>query len=521
MELTCLFASSRSAALQLEDGGLYNTLRPYRLCVNGEDWGATDRVVTNVYGLWPDTAYTAEVLDGEAAVARVTFRTARESVTLNVRRFGAVGDGEHDDTAAIQTAITCCPAEGRVLIPRGRYLVTPLFLKSHTAVELAEGAELRLCTDRRRFPILPGMTQTTDETDEFNLGSWEGNPLDMFAALLTGVDVEDVCVYGPGTMDGQAQASDWWENHQQKRGAWRPRMIFLCRCKHVTVQGVTVRNSPAWNLHPYFSEDLRFLGVSVLAPAHSPNTDGFNPESCKGVKLAGAHFSVGDDCIAIKSGKIYMGRTHQTPSEDIDISHCLMEDGHGGVTAGSEMAGGVKHVRVRDCLMRRTDRGLRVKTRRGRGKDGVIDDIVFERVKMERVGAPVVVNCMYFCDPDGHSEWVQSHEKQPVDDGTPRIGSIVFRDVEAKDCGACAGYFLGLPEQPIERVALERVRFTYAADATPMEPIMADGVEPCQGLGVIARFVDCLTLTDVTVDGQEGPALDCIGVARQEGAING
>lgn len=519
MELACLFVSSRSVTLQLEDGGLYHTLQTYRLRMNGEDWGMTDRVITSLYGLRPDTAYAVEVMDGDEVVARGTFRTAWESVTMNVRRFGAVGDGKHDDTAAIQAAMACCPPKGRVLIPKGRYSVTPLFLQSHIAVELADGAELLLHTDRRRFPILPGMTQTTDEAGEFNLGTWEGKPVDMFAALITGVDVEDVCVYGPGVMDGQAQASDWWENIQQMRGAWRPRMIFLCRCKHVTVQGVTVRNSPAWNLHPYFSEDLRFLGVTVLAPVHGPNTDGFNPESCKGVKLAGAHLSVGDDCIAIKSGGLYMGRTYRTPCEDIDISHCLMEDGHGGVTVGSEMAGGVRHVRVRDCQMCKTDRGLRIKTRRGRGKDGVIDDIVFERVRMDRIGAPVTVNCMYFCDEDGHSEWVRSREKQPVDDSTPRIGSIVFRNVDAERCGACAGYFLGLPEQPIECVTMERVRFTYAEDATPMEPVMADGVEPCVRHGLTVQFVDRLTLSDVTLTGQAGPALECVGVGRREGTV--
>ena len=517
MELSCLFVSGRSAALQLADGGLYNTLKPYTIFVNGQAWKTTDRVVTNLYGLWPDTDYLVEVMDGGEKAASITLKTKYESVSLNVRRFGAVGDGVHDDTTAIQAAITCCPASGRVLIPEGTYLVTPLFLKSHVSVELQKGAELRLCTDRHRFPILPGITEYTDESADYNLGSWEGNPLDMFAAMITGVEVEDVCVYGPGLLDGQADKADWWINHRVKNLAWRPRMVFLNHCREVTFQGVTVRNSPAWNLQPYFSEHLRFLGVTVKAPADSPNTDGFDPESCKHVLLAGAHFSLGDDCIALKAGKIYMGRTYHTPCEDIQISHCLMENGHGGVTAGSEMAGGVKHVRVSDCLMRNTDRGLRVKTRRGRGKDGVIDDIVFEHVKMEHVGAPFVVNCLYFCDPDGHTDWVQSREKQPVNDGTPYVGNVIFRDVEAEHCGACAGYFLGLPEQPIEHVVMEDVHFTFDSKAKPMQPAMAEGVEECLNRGVIAKFVNHITMKNVTVTGQQGDMLDCEQVAHVEG----
>ena len=514
MNLKCLFVSGRSAALQIEDGGLYETLKPYRLVVFGEDRGAVTKVITSVYGLWPDTDYTAEVYDGETLVGSVNFRTLHESYTLNVRRFGAVGDGVHDDTTAIQTAITCCPPDGRVLIPRGSYLITPLFLKSHIRIEFAKGAELLLQTDRSLFPILPGRIESTDETDEYNLGSWEGNPLDMYAAMITGVNVEDVCIYGEGIIDGQAQIGDWWVNPKVRRGAWRGRLLFLNRCRNINVQGVKFCNSPAWNLHPYFSDDLKFLDISVNAPANSPNTDGFDPESCRHVMLAGAHFSLGDDCIAIKSGKIYMGSTFKTPCEDIDIAHCLMENGHGGVTVGSEMAGGVVHVRVHDCLMRNTDRGLRVKTRRGRGKDGVIDDIVFEHVKMERVVSPVVINCLYYCDPDGHSEWVQSREKQPVDDSTPRVGCIIFRHVRAEKCGACAGYFLGLPERPIEEVLLEDVVFTFDDHPKSMAPAMAEGVEECTRRGLIAKYVDQVILRGVTFDGQDGEAVDCEQVGQ-------
>ncbi|MBR2942802.1 MAG: glycoside hydrolase family 28 protein, partial [Clostridia bacterium] len=337
MDIKILFVSGRSATVQLEDGGRYHTHSPYRLTLNGKDAGTADTVVKSIYGLWPDTSYTLGVWDGDALLGECEIKTAKESFTLNVRRFGAVGDGEHDDTSAIQTAIYCCPENGRVLIPAGRYRVKPLLLKSRLRLEIAKDAVLELERDRNQFPILPGMTQSTDETEDYNLGTWEGNPLDMFAALLTGVDVTDVEITGEGVCDGMAPASDWWVNPKVRRGAFRSRLLFLCRCKNVTVQGVTFRNSPAWNLHPYFSENLKFLSISVQAPANSPNTDGFDPESCQHILLAGAHFSLGDDCIAIKAGKLYMGATYKTPCSDLEISHCLMENGHGGMTCGSEM----------------------------------------------------------------------------------------------------------------------------------------------------------------------------------------
>lgn len=518
MEMKQLFIGIRSATLMLPDGGLYSTQKEYSLLLNGRPWGNCKTVVFSLYGLWPDTDYELKVLDGDSQVASASFRTAHESVTLNVRRFGAVGDGAHDDTPALQAAINCCPRDGRVLIPAGQYLTLPLFLKSHVSVELEKGAELLLCTDRSRFPILPGLTQTTDAItgrapvdDELNLGSWEGNPLNMFAALITGIEVEGATLYGEGTLNGQAPLSDWWVNPKVMRGAFRPRMLFINRCTDFTMQGVTVKNSPAWNLHPYFSQHLRFLNLNIQAPANSPNTDGFDPESCTDIQLAGVHFSLGDDCIAIKSGKLYMGAKHQTPCKDIEISHCLMENGHGGVTVGSEMAGGVVNVVVHDCLMRNTDRGLRVKTRRGRGKDGVIDSIVFDHVRMEHVGTPFVVNAMYFCDPDGRSEYVQSREKQPVDDRTPRIGRVEFRNVDATDV-CCAGYFLGLPEKPMEHVVMENVTIACAPDAKPMQPAMAGGVENCARRGIVAWNVDTIEMRNVTITGQEGEVLECHGV---------
>ena len=308
-EVKILFVSARSAALELVDGGLYNTLKPYRLTLNGQEAGEAATVVHSVYGLWPDTAYTLQVWDGEEEVGSICLHTEKESYTLNVRRFGAVGDGVHDDTPAIQAAINVCPEGGRVLIPAGDYHVLPLFLKSHIRVEIQKGATLLLCTDRSRFPILPGMTLSTDETTDLNLGSWEGNPLDMFAAFISGKDVEDVVLYGEGVLNGRANEADWWVTPKIRRGAWRPRMFFINNSRNVTVQGVTFCNSPSWNLQPYFSRDLKFINIKVQAPGNSPNTDGFDPESCENLLLAGAHFSLGDDCIAIKAGKLYMGAT--------------------------------------------------------------------------------------------------------------------------------------------------------------------------------------------------------------------
>ena len=132
--------------------------------------------------------------------------------------------------------------------------------------------------------------------------------------------------------------------------------------------------------------------MKVINPKLSPNTDGMDPESVDGLEVVGMMFSLGDDCIAMKSGKYYMGHKHKVPSQNVEIRQCYMRYGHGSVTLGSEIAAGVKNLVCRDCIFEDTDRGLRVKTRRGRGEDCVLENILFENIKMKGVLTPFVVN---------------------------------------------------------------------------------------------------------------------------------
>ena len=315
-----------------------------------------------------------------------------------------------------------------------------------------------------------------------------------------------------GTIDGRAGESDWWENAKVMRGAFRPRLIFLNNCKNITVQGINLKNSPSWTVHPYFSSDLMFLDLNLQNPSDLPNTDGIDPESCKNVIIAGVKFSLGDDCIAIKSGKIYMGRKYKVPCEKLKVYQCFMEAGHGAVTIGSEMAAGVYNVEVKDCIFLATDRGLRIKTRRGRGKDAVIDGVVFDNIQMKHVKTPFVVNCFYFCDPDGKTTYVQSKEKYPVDDRTPNIKSLIFKNIVSEDCHVAAAYFYGLPEQKIEEIVMENITVTYTDQPEADVPAMTCDIEPCTKQGIFAANVKKLTLKNVSIQGHTGEELILHGI---------
>lgn len=508
MDVKLIMKSARSAVIEIADGGTYYTKENYQIWANGEQIKTAETVITSLFDLKPETAYKVVVKKEDGSVlGELEFITDYEFVTLNVKDFGAKGDGVQDDTKYIQAAILACPKNSRVLIPKGIYRMTSLFLKSNVSIEIAKGAELKADTERDAYPKFPGLIESYDEKEEYNLGSWEGNPLPMFAAILTGVEVENVMIYGEGILNGCGSKENWWKNPKVMQGAFRPRMFFINHCKGITLQGVKFCNSPSWTLHPYFSNDLKFYNVVIENPSDSPNTDGLDPESCKNIEIAGVRFSLGDDCIAIKSGKIYMGKKHKTPSENVSIRQCLMENGHGAVTIGSEMAGGAKNVIVEDCLFRHTDRGLRIKTRRGRGEDAVLDRITFKNITMDHVMTPFVVNSFYFCDPDGKTEYVQSREWMPVDDRTPYIKRLCFENIHAMNCHVAAAYFDGLPEQKIEEIIMKNISVTYAENPKEDVPAMSEGVERCALKGIYANNVKRLVLENVSVTGQKGEAL--------------
>lgn len=502
MEIKLLMKSARSAVIELLDGGIYYTREQYTLSLNGTKVQTADTVVSSLFDLKPDTFYKLNVYSTDETLrGSIRFQTDYEFVTLDVRDFGAKGDGICDDTKFIQAAILSCPKESRVLIPRGVYRITSLFLKSDLRLELAKGAELRADTDRTAYPRFPSVIESYDEQDEYHLGSWEGNPLPMFAGIITGVSVENVLIYGQGTINGNASKENWWKDPKKMNIAFRPRLFFINHCENITLQGVKCCNSPSWTLHPFFSDNLGFYNLSVENPSDSPNTDGLDPESCKNVTIAGVRFSLGDDCIAVKSGKIYMGKKYKTPSENIHIRQCLMENGHGAVTIGSEMAGGVKNLTVEECMFSHTDRGLRIKTRRGRGSDGILDQITFKHIEMNHVMTPFVINSFYFCDPDGKTNYVQSREKMEVDERTPYIGRLEFSDINAENCHVAVAYMEGLPEQKIKEIVMRNISVSFAENPKCDVPAMSEGIEACSRRGIYGSNIERIVLKYVQITG--------------------
>ena len=489
--------SARIAAIRLPvPGALYHLPRPlaFRLTpvARPEEvrTGLADRAVMLLNDLSPGTDYWFQA-DG---LEPFEFRTRPCTALVEAAEFGLVEgtdladiDSARHNAEALARAVRAVPEGGTLRLAAGLWTALPLRLASGVTLHLAKGAVLRGPALRTGWPILPAR----DGTGHM-LGSWEGLPDACFAAPLHAVDAERLTIEGAGVIDGSGDAGDWWTWAKESReGARRPRGLHLIRCRNVALLGFTIRNAASWTVHPQGCDGLVAAGLSIEAPPDSPNTDGFNPESCRDVRIEGVRFSVGDDCIAVKAGKRGPSgeADHLSETRGVRVRHCLMERGHGGLVIGSEMSGGVHDVTIEDSEMLGTDRGLRLKTRRGRG--GAISRVAMRRVRMERVLTAISANAHYHCDADGHEGWVQSRVPAPVGTGTPVIEDVTVEDVDVHHLAHAAGVFLGLPETPIRGVRIRRLRLhSSAPEAVATPPVMADHVRPMRHERIVAEHAD-------------------------------
>lgn len=477
------------------------------LYLDGEKYGEYTQNAISVFGLESGSVYNAE-LKGSKGSDFFVIKTENLSYKINVCDYNAAGDGEANDTAAINLAIYLAPKGSVVYFPKGVYKVDLVLLKSGVDLYLEKGAVLAHNTERTSLSVIKAYQRDYGFESVSVNASWEGNPLDCYCGVVYGKDVENVRIYGEGIIDGSGEQGGWWLEPKSKNIAYRPKNLMLVNCRDIEVSGITSQNSASWNIHPFYCENIRFLALRLKSAADSPNTDGINPESSENIEIIGCHFSVGDDCVAVKSGKIFMSRKHFKRTRNVNIRNCLMEKGHGGVAIGSEISCGVQGVTVSQCRFAETDRGLRIKTRRGRGELSEIGGILFSNVEMHGVRHPLVINMFYNCDPDGESDYVTSRTMYPRDGETPAIGGVTFKNVTAADISGAAVFACGLPESPIKEITVENCDFSFAAARTCERPAMMGGFEPVENLGFYTENVESFNFTDNIISGTHVDIID-------------
>ena len=391
---------------------------------------------------------------------------------VDMKQAGAVTDGTTVNTRLINSTIERLAGEGggTLFFPAGRYLTGPIRLKSNITLELEAGATLLFSTN-------------FDDYLPFVEVRHEGVMMKSFCPLIYATDAENITIKGEGTLDGQGKA--WWdeffkvlidlrdngkrdvnkyqplfekENDVKKiasetnedwhgtldRRFFRPPFIQPIRCKNVRIEGVKIINSPFWTVNPEFCDNVTVDGVTIHN-VDSPNTDGINPESCRNVHINNCHISVGDDCITIKSGRDLQARNIGAACENITVTNCTMLSGHGGVVIGSEMSGGVRRVTITNCVFEGTDRGIRLKSTRGRG--GIVEDIRISNIVMKDIKKEALTfNLKYSRMP-----------QEPKSERTPVFRNIHISGVTVVDVNVPI-QIVGLEEAPISDIVLRDIQ---------------------------------------------------------------
>jgi polygalacturonase len=415
----------------------------------------------------------------------------------DVRSFGAVADGKTKATEAVKRAIAAAAGAGggTIVFSGGTYLTGPIHLKSNITLFVDAGAVLKFSSD---FDDYLPMVRSR----------WEGTEVMNFSPLIYGDKVENVAITGRGLIEGGG--APWWKTYNDlkeqlgkpvakpnkwqaefarlntARADWpderrwldngflRPPLIQILDCKNLSISDVTLKNPPFWTINPVYCDGVNIRGVRIENPEDSPNTDGIDPESSRNVRISDSYISTGDDCIAIKSGRDAQGRKVGRPVENVTVTNCTMVRGHGGVSIGSEMAGGARRIAVSNCVFQDTERGIRIKTTRGRGnvvEDVRVTNIVVHDLKHEAVA----LDMFYTAAPP-----------EPVSERTPHVRNVHVSGITGTARGA--GVLLGLDEARLEDVSLTDIDVT--ADT-----------------GLVIRNADHVTLRSVHIRTQGGPAV--------------
>lgn len=390
---------------------------------------------------------------GAAAVDVSALETLRPALpviptrTFKLTDFGAIGNGQTLNTAAFKKAIAAVEKAGggRLIVPKGVFRTAPFALCSNLNLHLEAGAVIQ-APDTFEALGLPNPASFKTQ-DEANAAYQVPDP------LITGKNLHDVALTGPGTIDGSG--AHWWAwSERAMRNAAaagrpgrvvfrRPHLVTFNDVQRLLVAEVTLINSPMFHLVPRAVTDLTIERVKVRAPHDNsaPNTDAIDPGPVTRAWIHHCEIDTGDDNIVIKSG-----------GTDILIEDCTIKHGH-GISIGSETTAGVHGMLVRRCTFDGTDNGIRIKSMRGAG--GLVEKVRYTELTMKNVPNPIVLQLDY----------VDNNRPDFKGDPTkiPAIRHILIDRVTIAGARH-AGLIHGIPESPITNITLRDVTLEAEID---------------------------------------------------------
>lgn len=410
-----------------------------------------------------------ESLEGWAKVPQImenikapTFK----DTTFNILNYGAKSDTSFNSLPAIIAAINDCNTHGggKVVIPKGTYLSKgSIILKSHVNLHLEEGAKIEFSTEPNDYlPLV--------------LTKWEGTECYNYSPFIYSYQAIDVAITGKGILDGKGSVTfNSWRKKQdpatdrlRKLGndsvptyervfgdGWylRPGMIQFFGCKNVLVEGIKIYDSPFWIIHPVYCDNVIIKDIYI--DSNNLNNDGCDPESSSNVLIENVDFNVGDDGIAIKSGRDQEGWKIGRPTENVIVRNSHFA--RWAITVGSEMSGGVRNIFIEDCKIDSCRNGIYFKSNLDRGG-------FFEDLYMRNIEANVCLWGVINFRTDYHGYRGGNHPTQ--------FRNITIEDIVCNRVDSVAFMANGVPEAKLYNITLRNIDVKQAPKATQMKNVV-------------------------------------------------
>ncbi|WDY56214.1 glycoside hydrolase family 28 protein [Pseudomonas sp. PSKL.D1] len=446
-------------------------------------------------GLKPNTEYRFTVRsvgrNGQESAdsAVVVQRTTKVPALFDVKRYGAKGDGQTLDTAAIQHAIDACTTGCKVLLPPGTYKSGALYLKSNMTLEIAEGATL-LGSDRPEDYPRDGYIQYPYSTTVRPASLINALPRDPHQHQ----HFENIRIVGKGIIDGNGWkrsadvldergqplpvylASDNTRymqdgvlakaqveravaegmNVKDAYGQMRSSLITLRNVKNVFYGGFTVLN-PAYHGIMNLETENVVLANTTHKTFDANNGDGIEFANSRGAMVFNNFFDTGDDCVNFAAGTGAQA-VEQKPQEDAWIFNNYFRKGHGMVVAGSHTGAWIQNILAEDNVSDGTDAGLRMKSTNFMG--GGARNVVFRDSAMRNTAKQAFIFTLDYNDPNAKLDYQKSTLAGQFRD--VRVSDVTVENaglaaIEVKGDSQHGAYHQGL--------AFERVRFSGPAKA--------------------------------------------------------
>lgn len=372
----------------------------------------------------------------------------QSSATLNITGCGAVEGGDELCTAPIQKAIDQCAEAGGgcVVVPTGNWLTGTLVMKNNVELHLSHGATLIASTNHVDFPSFHPEYRSHKDINGFN-------------ALIYAENTENIAITGTGTIDGRGHHQRPREGEQFRSDRdGRPRNILLVSCRNIRVEGITLKNSGAWNQHYLNCEDVIVDRIMVFNHSNR-NNDGIDIDGCRRFILSNSIIDSDDDGICLKS-------TGPAPCEYISIINCIVSTHCNAIKTGTESTGGFRHVNISNCIVKPSASkenvvfgfkegitGITV----GCVDGGICENININNIIIEGTQVPIFI-CL------GKRNRPHIADATVAKDSTMK--NISISNITATDCSGQGCAILGLPGNPIHNLNLNNINITFAGSGT-------------------------------------------------------